>query len=182
MNSMVDKKKLEEKFLAHDFTDFKWIDPRKIVTAIWVRMKCMYGCDEYGHTAICPPNVPSFSECERFFSEYREAVVFHFGKKFDKPEDRHKWTRKINLKLLKLEREVFISGFQKTFLMFLDSCTICKECTGTKEACKEPEMARPTPEAMCMDVYSTVRQAGFPIHVLSDYDQEMNRYAFLLIE
>lgn len=179
---MVDKKKLEEKFLAHNFTDFKWIDPRKIVTAIWVRMKCMYGCDEYGHTATCPPNVPPFSECERFFSEYREAVVFHFGKKVAKPEDRHKWTRKISLKLLKLEREVFISGFQKAFLLFLDSCSICKECTGTKEGCKEPEMARPTPEAMCIDVYSTVRQAGYPIHVLSDYDQEMNRYAFLLIE
>ncbi len=179
---MVDKKKLEEKFLAHGFTDFKWIDPRKIVTAMWVRMKCMYGCDEYGQTATCPPNVPSFSDCERFFSEYKEAVVFHFGKKVAKPEDRHKWTRKISLKLLKLEREVFISGFQKTFLLFLDSCTICAECTGSKEGCKEPEMARPTPEAMCMDVYSTVRQLGYPIQVLSDYDQEMNRYAFLLIE
>ena len=43
-------------------------------------------------------------------------------------------------------------------------------------------MARPTPEAMCVDVYSTVRQVGYPIHVLSEYTQAMNRYAFLLIE
>jgi len=28
---MVDRKKLEEKFLAHSFTDFKWIGPQKIV-------------------------------------------------------------------------------------------------------------------------------------------------------
>ncbi len=33
-----------------------------------------------------------------------------------------------------------------------------------------------------MDVFSTVRQAGYPIEVLSDYTQAMNRYAFMLIE
>jgi hypothetical protein len=35
---------------------------------------------------------------------------------------------------------------------------------------------------MAMDVYSTVRPYGYPIEVLSDYSQAMNRYAFLLIE
>ena len=179
---MIDKKKLEEKFIAHNFTDFKWIDPLKFVTAQWVRMKCMFGCDEYGQTAICPPNAPSISECERFFSEYKEAVVFHFEKKVDKPEDRFNWTRKTNLKLLKLETEIFVSGYEKAFLLFMDSCNICKECPGTKENCIEPKMSRPTPEAMCIDVYSTMRQADYPIHVLSDYAQKMNRYAFLLIE
>jgi hypothetical protein len=27
-----------------------------------------------------------------------------------------------------------------------------------------------------------VRKVGYPIHVLSDYSQAMNRYAFLMIE
>jgi len=179
---MADKKKLEEKFNAHNFTDFKWIDSRKIVTAFWVRMKCMFGCNEYGQTATCPPNVPSLSECEQFFKEYNEAVIFHFEKEVAKPEDRFAWTRKLNLKLLKLEGEVFVSGYEKAFLLFMDSCNICEECPGAKEDCKEPKMSRPTPEAMCIDVYSTVRQADYPIHVLSDYAQKMNRYAFLLIE
>jgi len=35
---------------------------------------------------------------------------------------------------------------------------------------------------MAIDVFSTVRQVGYPIQVLSDYDQAMNRYAFLLVE
>jgi len=179
---MMDKKKLEEMFLAHDFTDFKWLNPQNIVTAQWVRMKCVFGCNEYGQIATCPPNVPSIPECERFFREYGEAVVFHFEKKVDKPEDRFAWTRKISLRLLKLEKEIFTSGFEKAFLLFLDSCNICKECEGTKEGCKEPKMARPTPEALGIDVYSTVRKLGYPIQVLSDYEQKMNRYAFLLIE
>jgi hypothetical protein len=35
---------------------------------------------------------------------------------------------------------------------------------------------------MAMDVFRTVRRYGFPIEVLSDYAQPMNRYALLLIE
>jgi predicted metal-binding protein len=46
----------------------------------------------------------------------------------------------------------------------------------------EPKLARPTPEALGVDVYSTVRKANYPIQVLSDYSQMMNRYAFILIE
>jgi len=179
---MVDRKKVEEKFLAHNFKDFKWIDPKDIVTSHWVRMKCMFGCDEYGKTATCPPNLPSVSECEKFFQEYREAVIFHFEKKVPKPEDRFAWTRKVNLKLLKLEREIFLSGYKKAFLLFMDSCNICDECPGVKEKCKEPELSRPSPEAMCIDVFATVRQLDYPIEVLSDYTQKMNRYAFLMIE
>jgi hypothetical protein len=35
---------------------------------------------------------------------------------------------------------------------------------------------------MAVDVFSTVRQYGLPIEVLTDYEGVMNRYAFLLIE
>lgn len=179
---MVNRKELESLFKKHGFLDFRWIDPKKIVVSLWVRMKCLYGCSEYGRTATCPPHVPSVSECERFFQEYREASIFHFVKTVPKPEDRHAWTRTVNSKLLELERAVFVSGFERAFLLFMDSCSICDVCPGKKEKCKEPKLSRPSPEALGMDVYSTVRQAGYPIHVLSDYSQAMNRYAFLMIE
>ncbi len=64
----------------------------------------------------------------------------------------------------------------------MDSCNICAECPGVKEKCKEPKLARPSPEAMCIDVYSTVRKHDYPIVVLSDYKKKMDRYAFLMIE
>jgi len=169
-------------FKECDFKDFRWIDPQKIVLAYWVRMKCMYGCGEYGKTATCPPNVPSFSECERFVRDYKEAVVFHFEKKVKEPEDRFAWTKKMNLRLLELEKTVFISGYEKTFLLFLDNCAICDACPGKKEKCKKPRLARPTPEALAIDVYTTVRSIGYPINVLSDFSKTMNRYAFLFIE
>ena len=179
---MVDRKNLEEKFSEYNFTDFKWIDPKKIVTSNWVRMKCIFGCKEYGKTAACPPNLPSVSECAQFFQEYREAVIFHFEKRVDKPEDRHVWSKKVNSDLLKLEREVFISGYERAFLLFMDSCYLCSDCSGERYKCKNLKSSRPSVEAMAVDVYTTVRDVGYSIHVLSDYSQTMNRYAFLMIQ
>jgi len=83
------KEQLEALFRKHGYTDFKWIEPEKIIVSQWVRMKCMYGCGGYGQVATCPPNLPSVSECERFFREYSDVVIFHFAKKVAKPEDRH---------------------------------------------------------------------------------------------
>jgi len=88
------RKKLEALFHKHNCRDFKWIEPEKIVVSQWVRMKCMFGCPLYGQKACCPPNMPTVSECERFFREYTDAVVFHFEKKLNKPEDLHTWSKK----------------------------------------------------------------------------------------
>lgn len=175
------QEQLEQLFQQHGFSNFKWIDPQKIIVAQWVRMKCMYGCGNYGQNASCPPNVPSVSECERFFKEYSEAVIFHFEKKVDKPEDRHDWSKKINSRLSKLERETFINGNQRAFMLFMDSCSLCEECAGNRDECKLPRTARPSPESMAVDVFSTVRQFGFHIEVCKDYDQAMNRYAFFMV-
>lgn len=173
---------LESLFKEVGYSDYKWIDPQEIVVSQWVRMKCMFGCNEYGKTAVCPPQVPSVSDCERFFREYSLAVVFHFAKKMEHPDQRHAWTKKISQALLEMERRVFISGYRKAFLLFPDSCHLCKDCTSERSRCTHPKQARPAPEALGVDVFATVRPLGFPIEVLSDYDQTMNRYAFLLVE
>jgi predicted metal-binding protein len=173
---------LERLFEVHGYQDFQWIDPQRIVVAQWVRMKCMYGCHEYGSSAVCPPNVPSVNDCERFFREYTDAVIFHFEQVVEKPEDRHAWSREVNGELLKLEREVFITGHPKAFLLFMDTCEICRDCSAVRAECRNQRDARPTPEALAVDVFSTVKHLGFPIQVLPDYEKAMNRYALLMID
>ena len=64
----------------------------------------------------------------------------------------------------------------------MDSCTICNDCPGSRDECRNPESVRPTPEAMAVDVFATVKHYDYPINVLSDYSQKMNRYAFLMID
>ncbi len=173
---------LEALFQKHGYDDFKWINPKQIVVAQWVRIKCAYGCPNYGKHAACPPNTPPVSECRQFFSEYDRAVIFHLQKQFDGPQDHHPWSRQVNVALSKLEREVFMAGYRKALMLLIDPCSLCEECAARREDCKNPKMMRPSPEGMAVDVYTTVEQYGFPIHVLNDYAQVMNRYAFLLVD
>jgi predicted metal-binding protein len=181
MVEISDRKQLKELFFKNGFTDFKWIDPQNIVVSLWVRIKCMFGCKEYGKNACCPPNTLPVQECKSFFSEYSEAVVFHFEKKFENPEQRHEWTKGINERLLSLEHKVFFAGNPKAFLLFMDSCNVCADCAEERVKCKNKGSARPTPEGMAVDVFSTVRALGYPITVLRAYSEAMNRYAFLLV-
>ncbi len=179
---MVEREPLEKLFASYEFTDYQWIDPAEIVVAQWVRMKCMFGCGSFGHNASCPPNTLSIAECERFFREFSDAVIFHFHKAIEKPEDRGDYTRAVNKKLIKLERDVFLMGNRKAFMLPTDECRLCAECSGDRKECINPRMARPTAEGMGVDVYATVRKYGFPIQVLKDYSEPTNRYAFLMID
>lgn len=179
---MDDRQALEALFEKRGYTDYRWIDPRDIIVAQWVRMKCTFGCGSYGRNASCPPNVPSVPECRRFFDEYTAGAILHFEQAVDKPEDRFKWSREVNEDLLALERAVFLAGHERAFLLFMDSCRLCSSCTALRTDCKRPDAARPSLEAMAVDVYSTVRQHGYPIQVLTDYGQTMQRYACLLVE
>ena len=62
-------KQVEEIIKSHGYTDYKWIEPKKIVVSQWVRMKCKFGCGEYGRGGACPPETPSVAECKEFFNE-----------------------------------------------------------------------------------------------------------------
>lgn len=179
---MINQKDLEAVFDKYETMDFKWIDPKNVVTAQWVRFKCIYGCKNYGKHACCPPNVPSVSECRQLFDEYDHGVIFHFAAAIEKQEDRHFWYNETNQTLSFVEREIFLKGYQKALLLTMDPCGLCEKCTGKRELCVHPRTARPTPEAMAVDVYATVRKYDFPVEVLTHQSQRMNRYAILLIE
>lgn len=159
---MADRSQLERIFLEHHLTDFRWIDPANIVVAEWVRFKCTWGCRSFGARANCPPNAPSMDESRRFFEGYNLAAVFHFTKTVLGPEEMSEWTKGVNGMLLSAERSVFLAGYNKAFALYMAS--------------------RPVPEALGVDVFTTVRKVGYPIAVLTDPEQEMNRYGFLLVE
>ncbi len=179
---MTDTARLETILHARGYEDFKWLDPKTIIVAQWVRLKCEYGCPSYGKIASCPPNTPSVEACRQFFAEYSTGLVIHFQQVAPEKETRRAWSAKTNTRLSALERDIFLAGYPKAFLLFMDSCEICSECVPDRKACKEPKLSRPSPEGMAVDVFSTVRQLGFPIEVLTDPGDTMNRYAFLMVE
>lgn len=179
---MSDQYTLEDLFIKHGFDDFKWISGKDIQVSQWVRIKCMYGCSSYGKNSTCPPNVPTVSECISFFSEFSRAAIFHFKMQFENEEQLMHWCNTINNKLSDLEKEIFLCGFYKAFVLYVDQCNICCYCANERSECKNKKIARPCTEALAVDVYETVRSLGYPIKVIKDSTEETNRYAILLIE
>ncbi len=179
---MVERNNIEAILKKHGYEDYRWTRGADVIVRQWVRFKCMFGCSTYGIKGACPPETPSVAECREFFGEYEHILVIHIPKRLDQPEERREWGRKVNQDLLEVEKAVFLAGCQKAFLLFMDECRLCAKCGGTRVDCKKPQQARPCPEGLGVDVFGTVRSLGYPIGVLNDYQQEMNRYAFLLVE
>ena len=57
-----------------------------------------------------------------------------------------------------------------------------KGSPGNRIECNNLHLSRPCPEVLGVDVFTTVRKLNYPIEVLTDYKQEMNRYSFLMVE
>lgn len=174
--------KIEALLKEHGFNDYKWISGKDIKVAQWVRFKCIYGCTSYGKKSACPPNVPAVSECERFFSEYESAVIVHFEIKNKDKQDLEGLGQIINMELFKLEKDIFLAGYYKAFTMFIDECGICNACADKRIECRNKKIARPCTEALAVDVYGTVTSIGYPVKVINDDNDTINRYSIVLIK
>jgi predicted metal-binding protein len=178
---MINIETIESILALQGFSDYKWIDSKDIVVAQWVRVKCLFGCSDYG-SGTCPPNTPSVAECEKFFKEYEKGIIIRLNKLADKNNYPSDWSKEMTAKLLTVEKDVFLTGYQKVFLLNQTCCCLCKSCSGNRLDCKDKEKSRPSPESFAVDVYQTVRNAGLAINVVSTNPSEMNRIAILLIE
>ena len=178
---MINKEKIDFLIRGHNFVEYKWIDPKEIVVAQWVRIKCTFGCADYG-LGTCPPNTPSVDECDRFFKEYESGLILRLNKFADKNSYPSDWSKEMTNRLLKIERDIFLSGYQKVFLLNQTCCSLCKDCSGNRLDCRDKINSRPSPESFAVDVYQTVRKAGLEINVVAENPSEMNRIAILLIE
>jgi predicted metal-binding protein len=104
---MIYKKNIEPILKKQGFSTYKWINPEIIIVAHWVRVKCTFGCSDYG-LATCPPNTPSVQECDRFFKEYNNGLIINlntFAHRDNYPAD---WSKKMTKKLLELEKQIFL--------------------------------------------------------------------------
>lgn len=178
---MTENETIETILQKHNFSDFKWINPQNIVVAQWVRIKCLFGCSDYG-LGTCPPNTPSVEDCKQFFKEYKNGIIIRLNKYADKNSYPSEWSREMTQKLLSIEREVFLQGYPKVFLLNQTCCSLCQDCSGNRIDCSNKRDSRPSPESFAVDVYQTVRDAEMEINVVSENPSEMNRIAILLLD
>ena len=143
--------------------------PAAVHTASWVRWKCQFGCDGFGSSLVCPPHTPTPDQTRRMLDDYRRAVLF---------EAPHRRVKPI---AVALERELFLAGYYKALGLGAGPCSLCATCA-MEAGCRHAEEARPSMEAVGIDVYATARGAGFTIDVVRDRTDPQHYFGIVLIE
>ncbi|MCX7817518.1 MAG: DUF2284 domain-containing protein [Syntrophales bacterium] len=160
--------------------DAKVIDPASVVTAPWVRFKCLFGCP-YRHRYSCPPHTPTPEQTRKMLDSYRRAILFHVEAPYSKERAKNMVAYLENL--AKLEGEMFKDGYYKAFVMLAGPCVLCKEC-GLIEGvpCRFPARTRPSMEACGIDVFQTARNNGFFIKTLREKTETQNLFCLMLVD
>ncbi len=197
LNTLVPE--LREIALASGANDLRLISAGIVKTAAWVRLKCRYGCKAYGKHLSCPPYSPTPEETGKVLDDYEHAVLFEFVglPKEASVDPRHIHHYLWDLILMvhdvvfKLERHAFLGGYYKAFGFGAYPCSLCETClpeegdidfhTG-KRLCRHPDMMRPAMEASGIDVYATVRAAGFELEVVTSFDETIRTFGLVLLD
>lgn len=141
-------------------TGSKVIPAREVYIDRRSRLKCLYPPCKYGNTLMCPPNTKTPEEMGEELKAYKHAVLIHMSI----PAVR------ANVKVAKMrlegiveaiEREAYNAGFYYALGLKSGPCELCEKCT--LDRCRNPMKARPSMEAVGIDVVKTARKAGFPI-------------------
>jgi len=111
------------------------IRAKDVVVDDRVRMKCRIPiCEAYGQNLMCPPHVLAAAK--------RLHELVNLG-----------------------ERTAFEEGFRFATGLIGGCCRLCDECEGVKPGgrCAHPYKARPSMEAMGIDVTATTEKAGLEV-------------------
>ena len=193
-------KLLSDFMQIHD--DIKLISAELIVVGDWVRLKCRYGCRSYGKHFCCPPFVPTLEEMRRILKEYQYSVLVRVevpgihGSTPDQARARlHDRKKDLQRIVYELERCAFLSGYYKAFAMASSPCHLCQVCIAEEKlergetlssndalSCRNKNIMRPSMEACGIDVFRTLKNAGFSPKVLKDYSENVEIFGLVLVD
>jgi predicted metal-binding protein len=147
----------------------KIIEASSIKTASWTRLRCQYGCPNYGENLCCPPYAPTAEETQKAIDDFRYALLVRF-----------KTLGEAKKLVPVIERAIFLDGRYKAFGFKGGGCGLCEKCNLKK--CVHPQEARPSLEASGIDVYETARRNGFSVEVLRNREAQGSFFGLVLIE
>ena len=171
----------------------KYISADKVVVAgPWVRWKCQFGCSNYGNSLSCPPFIPPPEETEKLLAQYKHAMIVGFK---GVTEDILKHHTKMNKTFFKLEKAAFFKGYVKSVAISAGTCLLCKKCIiqedfmkgipadVARRYCRHKNKSRPSLEAVGIDVFTTVHNAGLELEVIhEDNIEKMRHFGLILLE
>lgn len=168
-------------------THAKIILTKDIVVDKRVRLKCAVPvCSSYGRHLMCPPNVMPVDEFKEILSAYKKALILQiegdYGSSDRSPGERlskklesgitepDELMKKLHVLVNAMETMAFKRGLHLATGLIGGECLLCTECVppGSGEACRRPFEARPSMEAMGIDVVRTCEKVGLRISLSSE--------------
>jgi predicted metal-binding protein len=172
-------------------TNAKPFNAKDVVIDERVKMKCRVPpCKDYGKNLMCPPYVMSTKELRDVISKYEWALLIQveapfntdvkneisqtgdvaslyrnkeflmaFGKNFGSNFNL------LHLIINKVEAKASMLGYRFATGFKAGACRLCPECVAEKSGkhCRHPYQARPSMEAVGIDVLKTAEIAGLPV-------------------
>lgn len=176
----------------------KLIDVEDIIMDSRVRMKCFVPlCKNYRNNLMCPPNVPSVDEFRDYLERYEEAIILQVRSgvnSLDKGEGRideemwEEWEgehapylRKLHNIVNAVEAEAFKKGFHLAVGFIGSACNLCETCVAEEggDECRHPHLARPSLDAVGIDVRRTCENLGIDLQLSSEEDVRWTGIVFL---
>lgn len=169
----------------------KYISADKIKVAdSWVRWKCIFGCPNYGNSLVCPPFIPPPEETSKLVQQYDHALLIGFRGITENMLEHYK---KMNKAIFKLERAAFLKGFIKAVGFAVGTCLLCKKCIiqdlegvsadVARRYCRHKNKARPSLEAVGIDVFTTVQNAGLKLEIINtDNIENLRHFGLILLD
>jgi predicted metal-binding protein len=131
--------------------------------------KCMYGCPAYNRCLMCPPFTPSPVDFARDLKKYEWAVLVEAN------------LADLNELVVELEHEAMRRGHYLALGLKAGPCLLCPECVPPGEPCREPLKARPSMEAMGINVFATLSKLGINRELKSPSD-DFTTWGLVLVE
>jgi len=137
-----------------------------------VRLKCQVPlCDSYRKNLMCPPYVPTLGEFREALQLYSTAILVQVTAEL-KNSRINKSAKTVFAPAKKLhelvnfaEKRAFSEGFRFAAGFIGGCCRLCDECVAIRGGlhCRFPFKARPSMEAVGIDVLLTAEKAGLPV-------------------
>ncbi|MCL6477680.1 MAG: methyltransferase domain-containing protein [Peptococcaceae bacterium] len=138
--------------------------------AEWVRLRCRFGCDNYGKPH-CRPDSLTPEKTREMLRDYTHCLLLE-----GVPP-----TRDFQRRVLRAEREAFKEGFYKAFALWAGPCSLCDTCAA-EESCRNTKDSRPSLEGSGIDVFETVKRAGLSLRTVAGREDFIKYYGILLLE
>lgn len=138
------------------------MDPR-------TRLKCRVPlCASFGKNLMCPPFLPSFRENEELIRKYTWGLLVKLKVKVTTETDRDSiYAGALDLHNIvnQLEKAAFEKGYRFAAGLIGGTCRLCDRCVAETGGtiCRHPFEARPSMEAMGIDVIGTLERLGIEV-------------------